>query len=155
MAKKKQQKKAKKNPAERTPLSQGQLEIMHVVWDSDIATVAEVWQRLSGTRPMARNTVQTMMTRLEKKGRRERRVQKSGSSRTWVADGTTRGASIGSSPPGCRQMLGSTRSSGRASSSFQRQRAVLQVPRSSAQCAIVGSNAEEGMALRTVRHTLA
>src|SRR4051794_19445542 len=53
---------------ERPPLSEGQLEIMNLVWDRGEATVAEVWKDLSPRRKVARNTVQTMMVRLEEKG---------------------------------------------------------------------------------------
>lgn len=49
-------------------LSEAQLEIMNVVWDRGETTVAEVWSVLSATRSVARNTVQTLMTRLEEKG---------------------------------------------------------------------------------------
>ena len=48
--------------------SRAQLAIMQEVWDRGEATVAEVWKALSGARPVARNTIQTMMTRLEEKG---------------------------------------------------------------------------------------
>ena len=50
------------------PLSPGQIEVMNVVWDRGQATVAEVWEALSARRKIARNTVQTVMTRLEEKG---------------------------------------------------------------------------------------
>ena len=50
------------------PLSEKQLEIMCVVWDRGEATVADVWSQLSDSRPIARNTVQTMIVRLEEKG---------------------------------------------------------------------------------------
>lgn len=50
------------------PLSEAQLEIMDVIWGRGSATVGEVWQALSGRRPVARNTVQTLLTRLEEKG---------------------------------------------------------------------------------------
>lgn len=50
------------------PLSEAQLEIMNVIWDSGAATVADVWNALSARRNVARNTVQTMLTRLEEKG---------------------------------------------------------------------------------------
>jgi BlaI family penicillinase repressor len=53
---------------ERSPLSEAQLEIMNLVWDRGEATVAEVWKALSARRKLARNTVQTMMVRLEEKG---------------------------------------------------------------------------------------
>ena len=49
-------------------LSETQLEIMNVVWDRGETTVAEVWNVLSASRSVARNTVQTLMTRLEEKG---------------------------------------------------------------------------------------
>jgi len=50
------------------PLSEVQAEIMNVVWDADEVTVTTVWQALSKRRPLARNTVQTLMSRLEEKG---------------------------------------------------------------------------------------
>jgi BlaI family transcriptional regulator, penicillinase repressor len=50
------------------PLSEAQLEIMNVVWERGEATVAEVWKALAGRRRVARNTVQTLMARLEEKG---------------------------------------------------------------------------------------
>ena len=49
-------------------LSDGQLALMNAIWDEGEATVADVWKRLSNSRPLARNTVQTVMTRLEDKG---------------------------------------------------------------------------------------
>jgi predicted transcriptional regulator len=49
-------------------LSDAQLEIMQVIWDKEQATVSEVWEALAQRRPLARNTVQTMITRLEEKG---------------------------------------------------------------------------------------
>ncbi|WP_165252077.1 BlaI/MecI/CopY family transcriptional regulator [Paludisphaera soli] len=49
-------------------LSEAQLAIMRVVWDRGEATVAEVWKALAAERTLARNTVLTMMTRLEEKG---------------------------------------------------------------------------------------
>jgi BlaI family transcriptional regulator, penicillinase repressor len=54
------------------PLSEAQLEIMNVVWDRDDVTVADVWKALSAQRKVARNTVLTMITRLEEKGWLER-----------------------------------------------------------------------------------
>lgn len=50
------------------PLSEAQLEIMNVVWDGGEVTVAEVWKALGERRKVARNTVQTLMARLEEKG---------------------------------------------------------------------------------------
>ncbi|HEV3415208.1 MAG TPA: BlaI/MecI/CopY family transcriptional regulator [Pirellulales bacterium] len=50
-------------------LSAAQMEIMNAVWDRPRgASVAEVWKTLSAKRKLARNTVQTMLVRLEDKG---------------------------------------------------------------------------------------
>src|SRR5207249_577105 len=49
-------------------LSPAQLEIMNVVWDRGEVGVAEIWQELSSRRAVARNTVQTMLSRLHAKG---------------------------------------------------------------------------------------
>src|SRR5882724_11291081 len=54
--------------SQRPPLSEGQWEIMQAVWDGGDVTVADVWKALSARRPVARNTVQTLMTRLAEKG---------------------------------------------------------------------------------------
>jgi predicted transcriptional regulator len=50
------------------PLSEAQIEIMNVVWDRGDVTVADVWKVLGTRRKVARNTVLTMITRLEEKG---------------------------------------------------------------------------------------
>jgi BlaI family penicillinase repressor len=50
------------------PLSEAQMEIMNVVWDRGEVTVAEVWKALAARRKLARNTVLTMLSRLEEKG---------------------------------------------------------------------------------------
>lgn len=50
------------------PLSAAQMEIMEVVWDRKEVTVGEIWKALSASRPIARNTVQTTVVRLEQKG---------------------------------------------------------------------------------------
>lgn len=50
------------------PLSEAQLEILHIVWDQGTATVGQIWKALSQHRPISRNTVSTMVTRLEEKG---------------------------------------------------------------------------------------
>jgi BlaI family penicillinase repressor len=50
------------------PLSEAQIEIMNVVWNRGEVTVADVWKALSARRTVARNTVLTMITRLEEKG---------------------------------------------------------------------------------------
>ncbi|MFT4557195.1 MAG: BlaI/MecI/CopY family transcriptional regulator [Planctomycetales bacterium] len=54
--------------AETNPLTPAQREIMEVVWESSEVTVAEVRAALSANRDVARNTVQTMMVRLEERG---------------------------------------------------------------------------------------
>jgi BlaI family transcriptional regulator, penicillinase repressor len=55
---------AKKLP----PLSDAQMEVMQEVWSRNEATVTEVWQAVSSKRTVARNTILTMMDRLERKG---------------------------------------------------------------------------------------
>jgi BlaI family penicillinase repressor len=62
------------DPNELPSLSPGQLEIMDVVWRHGDATVAEVWKALSARRQVARNTVLTMLARLEEKGWLARRA---------------------------------------------------------------------------------
>ena len=49
-------------------LSTAQLEIMEIVWSRGEVGVAEIWQELSGRRAVARNTVQTTLSRLQAKG---------------------------------------------------------------------------------------
>ena len=49
-------------------LSDAQLEIMAIVWEQGDVNVADVWRALSKRRKVARNTVQTMLVRLEEKG---------------------------------------------------------------------------------------
>lgn len=51
-----------------SPLTSAQREIMEIVWDRGEATVAEVRRALSPRRPLSRNTVQTVLTRLEDRG---------------------------------------------------------------------------------------
>lgn len=50
------------------PLSDVQLELMSVLWKSGEATVADVLESLRSRRSVSRNTVQTMLVRLERKG---------------------------------------------------------------------------------------
>ncbi len=50
------------------PLSEAQTEIMNIVWDLKEVTMNEVWTALSSARDIARNTVQTQLTRLVEKG---------------------------------------------------------------------------------------
>jgi predicted transcriptional regulator len=52
----------------RPPLSEAQLELMNVVWDRGEVTVADVWKAVASRRQVSRNTVLTMLTRLEEKG---------------------------------------------------------------------------------------
>ena len=54
--------------AETNPLTTAQREIMEIVWESGEVTVADVRAALSVSRDVARNTVQTMMVRLEERG---------------------------------------------------------------------------------------
>ena len=54
--------------AEPAPLSARQMEIMNIVWSRGKATVADVWEEMSRRHNLARNTVLTLMTRLEEKG---------------------------------------------------------------------------------------
>src|SRR6185503_9355753 len=49
-------------------LSAAQLEVMNIVWDRGEAGVAEIWEELGKRRPVARNTVQTTLSRLEARG---------------------------------------------------------------------------------------
>jgi predicted transcriptional regulator len=48
--------------------TEAQLEILEVVWARGQATVGEVWKALAARRPVARNTVQTTIARLEERG---------------------------------------------------------------------------------------
>lgn len=50
------------------PLTDAQREIMEVVWQQGEVTVSEVRTALTSRRDLARNTVQTMMVRLEERG---------------------------------------------------------------------------------------
>jgi BlaI family transcriptional regulator, penicillinase repressor len=49
-------------------LTTGQLQIMNLFWEQGELGVAQVWKLLSDRRPVARNTVQTMLTRLAERG---------------------------------------------------------------------------------------
>ena len=48
--------------------SDAQVEVLNILWDRGEATVGELWQEFSARRPVARNTVLTLVTRLEEKG---------------------------------------------------------------------------------------
>ncbi len=56
--------------AKNTPqaLSEAQQEIMEIIWDRGELSVSEVWDVLQERRDVARNTVQTMIVRIEQKG---------------------------------------------------------------------------------------
>ncbi len=56
------------------PLSEAQLEIINIVWDQGKATVGKIWKALAKRRSVSRNTVSTMVTRLEEKGWLRHRV---------------------------------------------------------------------------------
>lgn len=49
-------------------LSDAQQEIMEIIWDRGELSVSEVWEVLRERRDVARNTVQTMIVRIEQKG---------------------------------------------------------------------------------------
>jgi len=51
-----------------SPLTEAQREIMEVIWSRGEATVKDVHDALSQSRSVSRNTVQTMIVRLEKRG---------------------------------------------------------------------------------------
>ena len=51
-----------------TPLTEAQREIMEVVWDQGEVTVTQVRDELAKRREVARNTIQTMIVRLEERG---------------------------------------------------------------------------------------
>jgi BlaI family penicillinase repressor len=50
------------------PLSEAQTEIMNVVWEQGEVTLTQVYTILAAQRDLARNTVQTQLTRLVEKG---------------------------------------------------------------------------------------
>lgn len=75
-----------------TPLTQAQREIMEVVWDRDEVTVTQVRDELAQRRDVARNTVQTMIVRLEERGWLKHREE----GRTfWYSADRPRTASLG------------------------------------------------------------
>ena len=55
--------------------SDAQWEVLNIIWDRGEATVGEVWQAFSAHRPVARNTVLTLVARLEEKGWLRRRAE--------------------------------------------------------------------------------
>ena len=62
-------------PQESTPLTEAQREIMEIVWKLGEVTVSEVRSALEAKRKLARNTVLTMMVRLEERGWLQHREQ--------------------------------------------------------------------------------
>ena len=75
-----------------TPLSDAQREIMEVVWDREEVTVTQVRDELAAKRDVARNTVQTMIVRLEERGWLKHREE----GRTfWYSAKRPRAASLG------------------------------------------------------------
>ena len=57
--------------AERNTLplpSDAQLEVLNIIWQRGESTVGEVWEEFTARRPVARNTVLTLIARLEEKG---------------------------------------------------------------------------------------
>ncbi|QDT05000.1 Penicillinase repressor [Rubripirellula lacrimiformis] len=75
-----------------TPLTEAQREIMEVVWDQEEVTVSQVRQRLAQRREVARNTIQTMIVRLEERGWLKHREE----GRTfWYSANRPRTASLG------------------------------------------------------------
>jgi BlaI family transcriptional regulator, penicillinase repressor len=56
-------------------LTPAQLEIMNLFWQHGELGVAQVWQLLAAERKVARNTVQTTLTRLAEKGWLKSRAQ--------------------------------------------------------------------------------
>jgi BlaI family penicillinase repressor len=61
-----------KLPAE--PLSPAQREIMEIIWDEGEAAAIEIKQRLADGRDLAKETVRTMLQRMEEKGWLKHRV---------------------------------------------------------------------------------
>ena len=51
-----------------TPLSRSENQIMEIIWDLQDASVAEVNDVLNRERPVARNTVRTLLERMVEKG---------------------------------------------------------------------------------------
>lgn len=64
----KKSKKSKTQPKTLPPLSDAQFEIMQLIWTRSEATVSDIWEDLKKNRKIARNTVLTVMDRLEKRG---------------------------------------------------------------------------------------
>lgn len=59
-------------------LSEAQWEIMNLIWDRQESSVADVWKVLQERRGVSRNTVHTLIVRLEEKGWLTHREDESG-----------------------------------------------------------------------------
>ena len=59
-------------------LSAAQLEVMEVIWEKAECSVTDVWEVLRARRRVARNTVLTVITRLDEKGWLKRRPEGNG-----------------------------------------------------------------------------
>lgn len=60
--------KVEKIPSPKSPLSRAQREVMEIIWDKSEVGVLEVTEILNRIRPVARNTVRTLMERMHEKG---------------------------------------------------------------------------------------
>lgn len=56
------------NPQDMPSLSEAQMEIMNIVWDQPETTLGDIWRELQVKRKIARNTIQTLLTRMVEKG---------------------------------------------------------------------------------------
>ncbi len=63
------------NVNNKTPLSRSEREIMELIWDNTESSVLEITEKLNTRRPVARNTVRTLMERMEEKGWLAHRVE--------------------------------------------------------------------------------
>ena len=66
---------AKPSLKNKTSLSRAEREIMELIWDKTEAGVLEIIEALNKQRPVARNTVRTLMERMEEKGWLTHRVE--------------------------------------------------------------------------------
>ncbi len=62
-------------PSELPELSPAQVEIMEIVWERVEVSAREVRDALAPTRPVSRNTVRTLLERMEQKGWLRHRVE--------------------------------------------------------------------------------
>jgi predicted transcriptional regulator len=63
------------NLKNKIPLSRAQREVMEIIWDRDEVGVLEVTEIINLERAVARNTVRTLMERMQEKGWLSRRAQ--------------------------------------------------------------------------------